>query len=252
MGNYGRTPLGVSDEEDNMYSVVLVDDDRWALKDIRKTFDFERYGFLVDGEYSNAETAFEKIQENPPDLIISDVRMEKANGLEMVKWLREHQINIPVVIVSGYDRFDYAQEALRQGVFDYLLKPLDDSQVQSLMEKILAKLNAQESESYPCDLLGQVLQYIDEHYMISLPLDQVAEKFFLNKNYLSDLFSKRMGMTFTQYKSKVRVNHAKQMLANSTMSITDIAYAVGFNSSSRFSKVFLQVEGMTPQQYRKE
>lgn len=244
------TLLRVLREAGRMYRVVLIDDDRWALKDIRKTFDFERFGFLVEGEYASAEAAFDAVLASPPDLIISDIRMEKASGLDMVKWLRDRQIRSLVIIVSGYDRFDYAQEALRQGVFDYLLKPLDDAQVHRLMERIVQKLEQEKAPSYSNDAFGQAVQYVDEHYNISLPLEKVAEQFYMNKNYLSELFSKRMNMTFTQYKSKVRVGHAKQLLSHSAMSITEIAYAVGFNSSSRFSKVFCQVTGMSPQCYR--
>ncbi len=235
-----------------MYRVILIDDDRWALKDIRKTFDFERFGFLVAGEYLSAEEAFRAIVASPPDLIISDIRMENASGLELVKWLKEKQIFPLFIIVSGYDYFDYAQEALRQGVFDYLLKPLDDAQVNQLMERIVQHLSAKETVSYSSDIFGQVLQYIDDHYAVSLPLDQVAEQFHLNKNYLSEFFSKRMGMTFTQYKNKIRIDHACQLLLHSGKCMTEIAYLTGFNSSSRFSKVFCQIMGTSPQKYRQQ
>ena len=235
-----------------MFRVVLIDDDRWALKDIRKTSDFERFGFQVEGEYVSAEEAFDAILLFPPDLIISDIRMEKSSGLDMVKWLREKQNQSLVIIVSGYDRFDYAQEALRQGVFDYLLKPLDDAQVYLLMERVVDKLSKEKAPSYSNDVFGRVVQYVDEHYNISLPLDWVAEQFYMNKNYLSELFYKRMNMTFTQYKNKVRIDHAKQLMVHSAMSITEIAYTVGFNSSSRFSKVFRQTTGVSPRYYRQE
>lgn len=234
-----------------MYRAVLIDDDRWALKDIRKTFDFENFGFVVVGEYVNAEEAFQAIAAAPPHLIVSDVRMEKASGLDLVRWLREKNIDSMVVIVSGYDRFDYAQEALRQGVFDYLLKPLDDAQVKRIMERVVGELE-KKTPVYSNDAFGQILQYIDEHYMVSLPLDRLAEQFYMNRSYLSELFSKRTGMTFTQYKTRVRVSHAMQLLTCSGMSVTEIAYAVGFNSSSRFSRVFCQTTGVSPQRYRRQ
>lgn len=72
----------------------------------------------------------------------------------------------------------------------------------------------------------------------------------MNKNYLSDLFSKKLGMTFTHYKNTVRIRKAKQMIDQGTRSLTEVATAVGFDSSSRFSKVFRQLEGISPQQYR--
>ena len=73
---------------------------------------------------------------------------------------------------------------------------------------------------------------------------------YVNKNYLSDVFSRTLGMTFTQYKNSVRVRHAKEMILQGGLSMTEIAHRTGFDSSSRFSKVFHQIEGMSPQQYQ--
>lgn len=234
-----------------MYRVALIDDDRWAIADIRKTFSFEDYGFTSVDEYSSAEAALETILNSPPDLIVSDIRMDNMSGLEFVRILREHHIHTIVIIVSGYSCFDYAQKALRENVFDYLLKPLDDTQVKNVMERVAANVPYREKESLPDDTFSQVKWYIDENYMQPLSLEKLANQFFLNRNYFSEMFSKKIGMPFSQYKNKVRVEHAKQMLIGK-QSITDIAYAVGFNSASRFSKVFCQFEGISPQQFRLE
>ena len=142
---------------------------------------------------------------------------------------------------------------MRHGVFAYLLKPLQDNEVQDAMERVTQKLEGQQAEQYPVfmdDSLGRAMSYINEHYMESLPLEKVAAELFVNKNYLSDLFSRKLGLTFTQYKSTVRIRKARQLIDQGSGNLTEIAAAVGFDSSSRFSKVFRQIEGLSPQQYR--
>lgn len=237
-----------------MYHVALVDDDRWALKDIRQTFAFERYGFEIVGEYLSAEEALPELIEKKPELIVSDIRMETASGLDMARMCRENGLQSLIVLVSGYEKFEYAQEALRHGVFDYLLKPLQDQAVRELMARIIFALGDSEDqppEAFGDDSLGLAMRYIGEHYQASLSLETVAGALFINKNYLSELFSKKLGMTFTQYKNKLRIRHAKQLIASGKSSMTEISLLVGFDSSSRFSKVFRLYEGITPQDYRR-
>ena len=238
-----------------MYKVVIMDDDRWALTDIRETFDFESHGFQVVGEYACVEDALPSIFAMQPDLIVSDIRMAQQSGLDMARICREKGINAQIILVSGYERFDYAQEAMRHGVFAYLLKPLQDHEVHDVMQRVAAKLSGEQAVHdtvFMDDSLGRAMSYVTNHYMNSLPLEDVAAALYMNKNYLSDLFSKKLGMTFTQYKNTVRIRKAKQLIDQGSSNLTEIASRVGFDSSSRFSKVFKQIEGISPQQYRSD
>lgn len=119
-----------------MYRAMIVDDDKWAIEDIRKSFRFHDWGFEVVGEYNNAEDALAMILRAPPDLVISDIRMSKNSGLDMARICREQGVRTLFVIVSGYDSFSYVQDAFRYGVFFYLLKPIEDGQVCELMQRI--------------------------------------------------------------------------------------------------------------------
>lgn len=237
-----------------VYRAVIIDDDKWALEDIRQSFAFESHGFALAGMFANAEDALVAILRDPPDLIISDIRMRRNSGLDMVRILRENRIDSVVVLVSGYDDFAYAQAAFRYGVFDYLLKPIDDAQVQDLMRRIRAhtqERRASQAPAYTKDVIGEALQYIDAHYTRSLTLEELASVLHTNKNHLSQLISKRLGMPFTQYKNTLRIQLAKSRIQAGDTSLTDIAYSVGFDSLSRFSKVFKQLTGLSPQQYKK-
>ncbi len=241
-----------------MRTVMLIDDDVWALADMRETFHFERYGFEIIGEYRSAEDAVSAMEKQKPDLIVSDICMSAGSGLDLAALCAEKYPDTVMILVSGHERFDYAREAIRQGVFACLLKPLPDSEVAQTMERLLKQWpekNAETENKTPGtpaaeSLVGRAMNYIEAHYDVSLPLETVAGALYVNKSYLSDLFSKSLGMTFTQYKNTVRINHAKQLIRKGGLSMTEIARMTGFDSPSRFSKVFHQIEGISPQQYQ--
>ena len=236
-----------------MYKAMIMDDDRWALMDIRQTFAFESFGFQVVGEFSSAEEALPAIMAHKPDLIVSDIRMAEKSGLDMARICREQGLKSQIVLVSGYERFDYAQEALKHGVFAYLLKPLQDEEVAEVMQRVVRQLSGPQGQPetvFMDDSLGRAMRYISEHYMTSLPLENVASALYINKNYLSDLFSKKLGMTFTQYLSQRRVEMARELLSATRMPVTQVALQCGFNSIATFNRVFRDVKGCTPTQYR--
>lgn len=237
-----------------MYQVIIVDDDKWAIEDIKHSFSFSEWDFEIAGEFLDSKIALERILVNPPDLVLSDIRMEPYSGLELARMCAGHELQSLFVIISGYDSFPYAQEAFRYNVFDYLLKPITDRQVKELMERVCAKLKTRPDlygVANKGDLIVAARRYIDEHYLESLSLENVAAAVYTNKNYLSDLFSRRMEMTLTDYRNHLRLEHAKRLLMSKEEvgSINDIALDSGFTSNSQFSKLFKRETGMTPQQW---
>lgn len=240
-----------------MRSVILIDDDFWALADMRETFHFDRYGIEIAGEYRSAEEAVRALESAPPDLIVSDICMSAGSGLDLAALCAEKYPWTMVILVSGHERFDFAREAIRQGVFAYLLKPLLDDEVAQTMERLMKQWQEPKKIPAPGDpgapaadsLVGRAMSYIEAHYDVSLPLETVAGALYVNKSYLSDVFSKSLGMTFTQYKNTVRIAHARELIRQGNLSMTEIAQRCGFDSSSRFSRVFHQIEGIPPQKY---
>ncbi len=243
-----------------MRTVMLIDDDVWALADMRETFHFVDYDMEIIGEYRSAEEAVQAMERRAPDLIVSDICMSAGSGLDLAALCGEKYPDTVMILVSGHERFDFAREAIRQGVFAYLLKPLLDSEVADTMERLMKQWEGETEEREDArseipgadSLVGRAMAYIEEHYDVSLPLETVAGALFVNKNYLSDVFSRSLGMTFTQYKNSVRIRHAKEMIRRGGLSMTEIAQKTGFESSSRFSRVFHQLEGISPQQYQGE
>ncbi len=236
-----------------MYRAVLIDDEPYTLEDMLASFPFAKYGFTVSGTYTSAEDALAPILSDPPDLIITDIRMRTCSGLELAAICRKNNVQSIMILLSGYQDFDYVQEAFRQGIFYYMLKPIDDEQACDVMKRVQRALQEHPIErkrKYTEDAFGKALEYIENNYTSSLQVEDVAAMLYINKNYLSDLFSKRLGITFTQYRHSLRIQEAKRRLKETEEGITEIAYAVGYNSESYFWSVFKRMTGMTPQQYR--
>lgn len=98
-------------------------------------------------------------------------------------------------------------------------------------------------------LMEAIKKYIDDHYR-TVSLDQIAERFYLNKNYFCSLFKNSMGMSFMEYVTELRMEHAKRLLGNSTLKTYEVAELVGYSDQRYFSQVFRKITGTQPTQYR--
>lgn len=107
-----------------MYNVLLIDDEATVKRSLRKIIESKAAGFAVVGEAEDGEQGLRMIGELRPDMVITDIRMPVMDGLELAQALRGRGDGTELIIVSGYDHFQYAQQAMRYGVVDYLLKPL--------------------------------------------------------------------------------------------------------------------------------
>ncbi|WP_127584233.1 response regulator [Paenibacillus koleovorans] len=107
-----------------MYKVLIVDDEKHVRDRMMQTFPWGELGFEVTGSVENGGEALKLLRAGTPDLVCTDIMMPDVNGLELAKHIHEQHPRIKVVILSAYDDFKYAQDAIRYGVKGYLLKPL--------------------------------------------------------------------------------------------------------------------------------
>lgn len=231
-----------------MRKAVIVDDDRWALQDIYSSFMLEKYGFEVIAQCLKAEDALPVILEKRPDLVITDVRMDGMNGLELLQTCRKKKVDAFFIVISGYDLFEYAQKALNEGADYYLLKPIDTEEVHQLMQKLILRFDDRPIEKAN-DSFSEVIHYVKAHYAEGITLSSLSEKFYLDNAYLSRLFSKNLNMTFTEFKQQLQINRALELL-DAGIGINEVAAVVGFNDVRYFFRVFKKMVGTTPHQYK--
>ncbi len=125
-----------------LYKIFLVDDEEWILSGLQEAVEWEKAGFCVSGAYTNGKEALAEIEKNPPDAILSDIKMPILDGISMVKELRNRGLEqIEVVFLSGYDDFELAQSSLRLGAVDYVLKPCTPEEIEEVFGRIREKLD---------------------------------------------------------------------------------------------------------------
>lgn len=119
-----------------MIKVFLVEDEYAIREGIRKSVDWEKHGFELVGEAGDGEVAFPKIMKTQPDILITDIRMPFMDGLELSRLVKKEIPNIKIVVLSGYDDFNYAKEAISIGVEEYILKPVSGENLLKELGKI--------------------------------------------------------------------------------------------------------------------
>lgn len=123
--------------------IVIVEDEVKIREGIAKMIESQT-DHVVQGEAVNGEEGLEMVLRFKPDLVITDVRMPKMDGLEMVKRLYECKVPLHAVILSGYSEFEYVQRAIRYGVDEYLLKPLDIDDIKAILDKVEKKIRREQ------------------------------------------------------------------------------------------------------------
>lgn len=122
-----------------MYKVMIVDDEKYIRKSIRNRIDWESCGLVVTAEASNGEEALSRMEEETPDLVLTDVRMPVMDGLGLIEKAKKRFSSVSYVIMSAYSDFSYAKGAIQLGVEDYVLKPVEEEELAEILKKTVVK-----------------------------------------------------------------------------------------------------------------
>lgn len=160
-----------------MYKVLVAEDLKWIRKGIIALLRKKEYSFGVILEASDGIKAFEMIQKEKPDIVITDIKMPYMDGLELIKKAKQCCPHIRFVIISGYAEFQYAEQALNMGVEGYILKPIKDDEFYRLVNKTIEKIDANKH-------IDNILIENDKlkRDNAQLNLEQVLNRFFLDRN----------------------------------------------------------------------
>ncbi|WP_159887792.1 helix-turn-helix domain-containing protein [Paenibacillus puerhi] len=336
-----------------MYHVLVAEDEHWIRSGIVEMVDRIGGGFKVTGEAGDGEEAWNLIQELCPTVLITDIMMPKVDGLSLIKRMDEIKFPIVSIIISGYDNFSYAQQGIRYGVSEYLLKPVREDTLKEALERSLQRLellhpaheqlmsihafieripsmDAQQlmseqtllvqailkhKSSHPSTRLGllrildgklrdlleytypeytrpdpaeegteealkrhiqllteqwcqwnqqqqhhkrsfrlvmkKACDYAEQSYMQEISLSQIADYVGLSVSHFSALFKQHVGDSFVNHLNKIRIGKAKQLLLEPDLKVYQVADMVGFSSMPYFNRVFKNVTGLSPNEYRK-
>lgn len=245
-----------------MYKVLIADDEPKIRRGLKKWIEEESLPFRVCAEAENGRQALELALLHKPRLLLVDINMPHGNGLDFIRQIKSLLPDAVVIVISGYDNFEYVREAFKQEVFDYLLKPVPRSDFKRILSQVYKEvkkdrhvLSAVKPEAEKKSLLVlQVQEYIEEHYSDrELTLQRTSELYKINKAYLSRLMKQELNASFIDYLTSYRIEKAKELLLQSgnELKMYQIAEKVGFSSQHYFSRVFKNLEEISPLEFRR-
>ncbi|MCU6712524.1 response regulator [Paenibacillus sp. J5C_2022] len=243
-----------------MFKILIVDDEMLIREGIKSSINWHSLNIKQANTAKDGEDAYKKAAAEEPDIIITDIKMPKMNGLELIRKLRKEKKETRFVVLSGYGEFQYAQQAMSDGVRHYLLKPTNIEEITKALTEITGELAVgsgrdDDNGIMPGnDVVQQMLELVRLHYSKeTLSLGWIAkEKLFMNTDYLGKLFKKELGESFSQYLMKYRMTQARELLMSPKgWKVYEIAERTGFGTNPQyFAKVFKKTMGITPHQYK--
>ena len=360
-----------------MYKLMFVDDEKLILDGLKYILDWNSMDLEIVHEAKNGRDALDKFKEEPVDIVITDINMPIMSGLTLINEIKKINKDVSFIVLSGYDEFSYAQKAISLGVENYILKPIDDMELEETIKKICKKKleseknnNLEEqlnkvlsnetslNEKYKklsfeeemdrlrklimekdrlkiieyletlfdkrefstknifdlsvkifllidkisyefkidknigedslisniiklfneksrenikyfiilevdnllkimnsntekfSPVIQQIVRKVKEYYYEDLSLKVLANDFNINSSYLGQLFTKEVGMSFSDYLNKEKNSKAKELILNTNMKINDIAKQVGYSDTSYFYRKFKKYYGVSPAMLR--
>lgn len=234
--------------------IMIVEDEFHTRRGLSKIISSMGEPYQLIGEAENGYEGMIMIKHMNPDVVITDVKMPKLDGLQMISNIRECNMEITFVILSGYAEFDYAQKGISLGVSEYLLKPITKSKLMETMKKInedfLEKgeevINKNQEYS---PIVSAILSDIEKNYSQKISLEEYSERFKMTPEYISRIFSKEVGQAFSNYLTSLRIDKAKELLMDKNYKIYEIACMVGYNDVQYFCRVFRRIVGVSAKEY---
>lgn len=239
-------------KRDLTHQILVADDERMIRQGLQALLT-RHYRELTVVEATNGQECWDILNTEPQiQLAFVDIRMPKLDGLQVCEKIKTAGLPVKVVIISGFRDFDYARQAFRYGVADYLLKPVNPADVLRLIQEIaqVPSLTAELIGKQERLLIEQVRLWIHDHLHQDLTLLDLSLQFHYSVNYLSMLFKKEIGTGFQEYVLACRMQRAKHLLLDPALRISDIAQQVGYTNPKAFSIAFRKTYGIPPTECR--
>ncbi|WP_072329473.1 MULTISPECIES: response regulator [unclassified Paenibacillus] len=331
-----------------MYQVMVVEDEQWIRSAVVKMVEQHGGGFEVVAEAGNGEEALQTIYQMWPTIVITDIMMPVQDGLWLAREIAERQLPVITIILTGYNEFEYARQALRYQASDFLLKPVLEEELSKALEKAkqripqfhdlrqyylsiqqffdkitdfdapalfkeqsrivsgiseaadlqdheksvllrtysskyndliqsmqpgftripflageeagrhFLKLSEEWLQCYNAmnngemrQVIRRVSDFLQEHYAEDLSVSDITQRFHISVSQFSLLFKKYKGQSFINYLNSLRIMQAKHLLVDGELKVYEVAERVGFQSLPHFNRVFKQMTGQSPNEYRK-
>lgn len=249
-------------------NILVVDDEQIIVLGILKRLkQINNVSINCVGAYSGEEAL--QIMENfTPNLIITDLKMPNISGFDLIAQVKGKQICDKFIVLTAHEEFEFARQAVKYQVVDYLLKPVDWSILEKYVREMdlvpLALAKVEEVLGKYDDLfikpnyekmvpaLKKIIHYIDAKFNCDISLTQLSIYTGMSENSICNLVKKELGITFLDYVYQMRLKKAMKILIEEpSKKVKDIAIQVGYHSDRQFFRLFKNKLNMTPEHFRK-
>lgn len=264
-----------------MYKVIAADDEPMVRRALESLINWEEIDCQLEFVATNGRQLMEYARQNQPDIVITDIKMPEADGIEVARFFNQEMSQVKVILLTAYADFSYAKQAISYGVVEYVTKTGDFEDVVAAVKKSIQQLeqerqqtatssipalppythlitqlkpNSQELQEQKggVDLVLETTRYIQQHLDQAITLNQIAAYIGVNESYLSRAFSSRTGSTIKNTINSIKMEKAKELLANTNLKIYEIAMQLGLENTTYLSRLFHQYTGCTPMEYRSQ
>lgn len=253
-----------------MYRILIADDEPIERMVICKILQNYFKDEIQIAQATNGREAIEQFEVERSEIVILDIEMPGINGIEAAEKIRSQDKECSIIFLTAFDCFSYTKKAITLKALDYLLKPSSEEELISVVEKAIKviqekklpynkKLMVHETGLMPGEKNEQIrtsimrehiLEFIKEHYMYDISLQDAANVMNYSDTYFCKLFKHCFNKSFTTYLSEFRIGKAKELLIDMTINIKEVGERVGYRDCNYFAKVFKRLVGITPSEYR--
>lgn len=250
-----------------MYKILIVDDDEALRFVYRKMTVWAEQGFEIAKESSNGRDALEILKQDTFDVVITDIRMPIVDGIEMLRKMREKGIMTYTILLSSYNEFEYARQAMILGASDFVVKPVKKEELAEALNRARRYLDSSGEKEQMLEQIKniflekgidyqnnsffrEICEYVLEHMKENVTMEMVAEHMGYNKDYFGKTCQQKTGYTFKKLMNGMKMEYAKMLLKKTSDKTYEISEKLGYAAPDYFTKVFKEETGMTPSMYR--
>lgn len=242
-----------------MIKFIVIDDEPYVADLFPKLLDWQEQGFELMHTFSSAADALAWLAENECNVVFTDINMPDMSGSELARICRLEYPNVVIVFFSAYSDFKYAYDAIKNNVFDYILKPISSAELKETVGRLSDKFSSIPEELFVIgdqptenenNAITAAKQFIMDHYNEDIYVSDIAKHINLSNGYFSALYKKMTNETAVSTLRNYRLAKAKELLENKHIKLSSIPKLVGFKSYSYFTKIFQSAYGETPTDYR--
>ncbi|MDD2973193.1 MAG: response regulator [Lachnospiraceae bacterium] len=232
--------------------LIIVEDEQRARRGLKNIIQSISQENEIIAEASNGRDALELIKTMKPDAVFTDVKMPFMDGLTLIQEVRKLGMDTKFVIISAYEEFNYARQAITLGVKQYLVKPLIMEDIEEALEAIrekertpvcTMKLAQRYPDAHPIVL--KALKTIEAEYKETLNQKDLAAELGISPEYFSSLFSKNVGESFVKFLRNYRIAIAKSLYCHGDVKKEEVPFLVGFSDDKYYNRIFKEVTGMS-------